>query len=64
MATIIRFPAEVSVWRETMRQALRTDPGKLGEILMFTGVRYARHEGNGNENGNKSRPKRKRRAKA
>lgn len=62
MATIIRFPAEVSVWRETTRQALRIDPGKLGEIVMFTGVRYARHEGTGN--GNKSRPKRKRRAKA
>jgi hypothetical protein len=67
MATIIRFPAEAAAWRSQNRARDRGLPDGsgtgMGEIVMFTGIRYARDE-DGIGNGRGARPgKRKRRAK-
>ncbi|HSO48621.1 MAG TPA: hypothetical protein VLQ68_11905 [Rhizobiaceae bacterium] len=67
MATVIRFPAEAAAWRSQNRardRGLCDGAGSgRGEIVLFTGVRYARHEdGIGNRSGD-TPGKRKRRAK-
>ncbi len=67
MATVIRFPAEAAAWRSQNRARDRGHgehaSGARGEIVLFTGVRYARHEdGIGNRSGD-TPGKRKRRAK-
>ena len=58
MAMIIRFPAEAAAWRSQTRQL---GPGRRGEIVMFTGVRYER--GEKDEHRHDKPGKRKRRAK-
>ncbi len=65
MANVIRFPAEAAAWRSQNRARDRglCDGGSRGEIVLFTGVRYARHDdGIGNRTGD-TPGKRKRRAK-
>lgn len=43
MAAIIEFPKEVSIWRKN-RPSSRAGSGELdGKVLLFTGVRYAKH---------------------
>lgn len=43
MAAIIEFPKEVSIWRQN-RSSNQTGSGGLGgKVLLFTGVRYAKH---------------------
>jgi hypothetical protein len=44
MAVIIRFPAEAAAWRSQNRALEPFEPGRRGDIVMFTGVRYERGE--------------------
>jgi hypothetical protein len=68
MATIIRFPAEAAAWRAQTRARERGHgDGQFhssGEILIFTGVRYERHEDDLGHRSGTTPGKRKRRAKA
>ncbi len=44
MAAIIEFPKEASIWRQK-RASAQPESGATGaKILMFTGVRYAKHQ--------------------
>jgi hypothetical protein len=63
MATIIRFPAEAAAWRAQTRALAPFEPGRRGDILMFTGVRYERGEKLSGTNRDDKPGKRRRRAK-
>lgn len=44
MAAIIEFPTEASIWRNDRTRVQNGPVGLEGNILLFTGVRYAKNK--------------------
>jgi hypothetical protein len=44
MAAIIEFPRELSIWRHDRARVQNSPVGLEGNILLFTGVRYAKNK--------------------
>lgn len=64
MADIIPFPPEVADWRVQAHGVADAEASKRGEILLFTGVRYSRHDDGQSVNNKRGPGKPKGRAKA